>query len=49
MSERMRGIAEMTVVHRDKDGRVKSEDHVKTPVTYRLDNDGQPADIQPEG
>ena len=39
----------MDVVHKDKDGKVLSEDHVKTPVTYRLDADGQPTDIKPEG
>ena len=45
---RIRGIAEMTVVHRDKDGKVLREDQVKTPVTYRLDDEGKPIDIQPE-
>lgn len=45
---RIRGIAEMEVVHKDVDGTVLRTDHVKTPVTYRLDNDGKPIDIQPE-
>jgi len=38
----------MDVVHKDKDGKVLASDHVETPVTYRLDADGKPIDVQPE-
>ena len=45
---RIRGIAELIVVHKDKDGKVLSSDQVKNAVTYRLDASDKPIDIQPE-
>lgn len=45
---RIRGIAEMAVVHRDAGGNVLRTEQVKTPVTYRLGDDGKPTDIRPE-
>ena len=44
---RIRGIAEMGIVHRDANGTVLRTDRVKTPVTYRLSPDGSPTDIRP--
>jgi hypothetical protein len=38
----------MDIVHKDLDGKVLREDHVKTNVTFRLDANGQPMDIRTE-
>ena len=46
MTERLRGIAEVEAIHRDKDGNIISVEKTKTPVTYRLDDDGQPFDLK---
>jgi hypothetical protein len=48
LSGRRRGTAEMDIVHKDLDGKVLREDHVKTNVTFRLDANGQPMDIRTE-
>jgi len=48
LSGRRRGVAEMDIVHKDVDGTVLREDHVKTNITFRLDANGQPFDIRTE-
>lgn len=48
MTDRIRGIAEVEAIHRDKTGVIISVEKTKTPVTYRVDIDGQPFDFKEE-
>lgn len=46
MTDKVRGIAEVEAIHRDKNGVIISVEKTKIPVTYRVDNDGQPFDFK---